>query len=143
MNAFHKPLALLGAFASGYAGKLSLWPTTIGIVAAFGVTLLPLGLGAPAPVSLAAFAIGGFVWAPYMSTSRALFQRRADPEMLPSALAANNAVIVASIPLGTMLGGPLVALLGAQRTLTACALAIITLGLAATAFRALSKRGKQ
>lgn len=133
--------SLLGAVASGYAGRLSLWPTTIAIVLGFGLTLLPIGLGAPTPVSLAAFAVGGFVWAPYMSTSRALFQRRANPETLPSALAANNAVIVASIPLGTMLGGPLVALVGAQRTLTACALAIITLGLTAAALRMLTKRG--
>jgi DHA3 family macrolide efflux protein-like MFS transporter len=123
--------SVLGAVAGGYLGRLPLWPGTIGIVVAFGLALLPLGLGAPGPVALGAFAVGGFVWAPYLTTSRTLFQRRAAPGMLPSAMAANNAVVVAALPLGTMLGGPLVAWLGARPALLASALAVVALGLVA------------
>jgi hypothetical protein len=66
---------------------------------------------------------------------RALFQRRASPEMLPSTLAADNSVIVAPLPLGTMLGGPLVAGLGTRPTLVACALTTVALGLTAAVVR--------
>lgn len=133
--------SLVGAVASGYAGRLPLWRTIIGIVVGFGITLLPLGLGAPVPVSLAAFALGGFIWAPYMALSRALIQRRAEPGRLASVLAANTALIVPAVPLGTILGGPLVTLLGARGTLLCCAIATIALGLLATAFFAWTARG--
>lgn len=133
--------SLTGAVASGYVGRLPLWRTTIGIVVGFGLTLLPIGLGAPAPVSLAAFALGGLIWAPYMPLSRALMQRRAEPSQLASVLAANTALIIPAVPLGTILGGPLVVLLGGQGTLLACAIAIVTLGLAAAGFFARTSRG--
>jgi DHA3 family macrolide efflux protein-like MFS transporter len=120
--------SVVGAVASGYAGRLPLWHATAGIVTGFGVALLPVGFGAPIPVSLAAFAVAGCIWAPYMTTSRALFQRRAARDRLASVLAANSTVIVAAVPLGTMIGGPLVSLLGAQRTLLVSALATIALG---------------
>ena len=129
--------SLIGALATGYAGKLPLWRATIGIVLAFGATMLPIGLGAPVPVSLAAFAVGGLVWAPYLSTSRALFQRRATPENLPSVLAANNALVVGAVPLGTMAGAPLVAQFGARPTMLAVAVSTMVLGVVAAAVRAL------
>ncbi|TNH29622.1 MFS transporter [Micromonospora orduensis] len=130
--------SLIGAVASGYAGRLPLWRTITGIILGFGVTLLPLGLGAPVPVSLAAFALGGFIWAPYMALSRALIQRRAEPGRLASVLAANTALIIPAVPLGTIAGGPLVTLLGARGTLLCCAIATIALGLLAVVFLALA-----
>lgn len=133
--------SLIGSVASGYAGRLRLWRTIIGIVVGFGLTLLPMGLGAPVPVSLAAFALGGFIWAPYMSLSRALIQRRSGPSQLASVLATNTALIIPAVPLGTILGGPLVVLLGAQGTLLACAMATVALGLAAVGFFGWVNRG--
>lgn len=127
--------------ASGYAGRLPLWRTVIGIVVGFGLTLLPIGLGAPVPVSLVAFGLGGFIWAPYMSLSRALIQRRTEPSQLSSVLAANSALIIPAVPLGTILGGPLVVLLGAESTLLACAIATVALGLTAAGFFAWAGRG--
>lgn len=123
--------SLVGALATGYAGNLPLWRTTIAIVIGFGATLLPIGLGAPTPVSLIFFVVGGFIWAPYMATSRALFQRRATPETLPSILAANNALIVGAVPLGTMTGGLVAGRIGAQHTMLAVALCTMALGLVA------------
>ncbi|WP_435585756.1 MFS transporter [Micromonospora marina] len=128
--------SVVGAVAGGYAGRLPLAHATVGIVVGVGVALLPVGLGAPIPVSLVAFAVAGCIWAPYMATSRALFQRRAAQDQLASALAANSAVIVAAVPLGTMLGGPLVSLLGAQHTLLASSLATIALGVTSVALLA-------
>ncbi|MFG3300415.1 MFS transporter [Micromonospora chersina] len=123
--------SLLGGLATGYLHRWPLWPTTAGIVVGFGVAMLPLGLGAPVGLSLPAFALAGLVWAPYLSTSMALFQRSTSATALPQALAANSAVLVLAVPLGTMLGGPLATGLGARRTLLVCAAATIALGLAA------------
>ncbi|MET7964085.1 MFS transporter [Micromonospora zamorensis] len=148
----HDSATLLGAYYTAFgiggltgglvAGYLRRWPlraTTIGIVVAFGVAMLPLGLGAPVGVSLPAFALAGFIWAPYMSTSMALFQRSTSTTQLPAVLAANGAILVLAVPLGTMLGGPLVGAIGPRPTLLVCATAIVALGLIAGGF-AISRR---
>ena len=123
--------ALAGAVVTGYLRRWPLWPTTVGIVIAFAVAMLPLGLGAPAAVSLPAFAAAGMIWAPYMSTSMALFQRSATPAELPQALAAYESIVVLAIPLGAVLGGPLVTELGASTTLLMCATATLAIGILA------------
>ncbi|MFC4017132.1 MFS transporter [Micromonospora sp. GCM10011542] len=119
---------VVGSVAAGYLRRWSLWPTLVGIVVGFGAALLPLGLGAPIAVSLPAFALAGLIWAPYMATSMALFQRSTSTTMLPQVLAANGAVTVLAVPLGTMLGGPLVTAVGARQTLLLCAAATVALG---------------
>ncbi|MFR9774875.1 MFS transporter [Micromonospora sp. MS34] len=123
--------ALGGGLATAHLRRWSLWPTTVGIVTGFGVAMLPLGLNAPVGVSLPAFALAGLIWAPYRSTSMALFQRRTTVALLPRVLAANGAVTVLAVPLGTMLGGPLTTALGAHRTLLLCAVATVVLGIVA------------
>ena len=133
--------SLIGAVATGYAGRLPLWWTTIGIVIGFGLTLLPMAVGAPMALSLAGFALGGFIWTPYMSVSRALLQRRVRPDQLAGVLAVNTALIIPAVPLGTIVGGPLVVLLGARGALLACAVATIALGLVAAAFFGWTNRG--
>ena len=143
----HASATLLGAYYTAFgvgglvggliAGHLRRWPlraTTIGIVVGFGITMLPLGLGAPLGVSLPAFALAGLIWAPYMSTSMALFQRSTSIAQLPAVLAANGAILVVAVPLGTMLGGPLVGAIGARPTMLLCATAIVTVGLVAGGF---------
>ncbi|MEV5632720.1 MFS transporter [Micromonospora tulbaghiae] len=123
--------SLLGGLLTGHLRGRPLRTTLAGVVALFGAALLPLGLGAPVVLSLPAFALAGLVWAPYQPTATALFQRRAGTVDLPRVLAANGAVTVLAVPLGTMLGGPATALLGARPTLLACAVAILALGLVA------------
>ncbi|MEU8185530.1 MFS transporter [Micromonospora sp. NPDC049047] len=148
----HASATLLGVFYAAFgvgglvggvaAGHLRRWPlrvTTIGIVVGFGIAMLPLGLGAPLGVSLPAFALAGLIWAPYTSTSMALFQRSTSTTQLPAVLAANGAILVLAVPLGTMLGGPLVGALGPRPTLLLCAVAIVALGLVAGGF-AISRR---
>src|SRR5262245_57825121 len=93
--------------------------------------MLPFGLGASAVVSLAGFALTGLIWSPHMSTSMALFQGSTPVAKLPEVLAANGAIIVMAVPLGTMLGGPVVTALGPRTTLLLCATTTIAVGLAA------------
>lgn len=133
--------AVLGSVLTGYLNRLPVRPVTTGIVVAFGAFMLPTGLGAPTAVAVAGFAAAGLLWPPYAALSTALFQRSAPPELLPQTLAASNAVRVLAVPLGTALGGPLVAGLGARETLLASAASIAVLGLAAAgAARAGRKR---
>ena len=61
----------------------------------------------------------------------ALFQRNVPGAALPQVLAAYSAIIVISVPLGTVLGGPLVAVLGARDALLACAVSIQVWGILA------------
>ncbi|MFD9370909.1 MFS transporter [Streptomyces sp. NPDC060020] len=123
--------AVLGSVLAGHLGRLPMWPVMTGIVVAFGVFLLPVGLGAPTAVGIAGFAAAGLLWPPYASLSTALFQRSAPRDLLPQTLAASSAVHVLAVPLGTALGGPLVAGLGARETLLVSAASIVLLGLAA------------
>jgi DHA3 family macrolide efflux protein-like MFS transporter len=134
--------AVIGGLAAGYLRRWSLWPTVIGIVLGFGTAMLPLGLAAPTGIALTSFAIAGLTWGPYMSTTLALFQRTTTAALLPQVLAANAAVTVLSTPLGTMLGGPLVAALGARQTLLLSATTTLTLGLIAAATTTLHRRRK-
>lgn len=127
--------ALLGGLVTGYLTRWSLWPTTICIVLGFGTALLPLGLGAPTVLAVASFALAGAIWAPYMATSMALFQRTTPAADLPQVLAANSSVLVLAVPLGTMLGGPLVSGLGARETLLGCAAGTIALGVLTAGLR--------
>jgi predicted MFS family arabinose efflux permease len=120
--------AAAGGLATGYLRRWPLRPTTIGIVLTFGAAMLPLGLGAPTGISLTCFALAGMIWAPYMPTSIALFQRSTTTAKLPQVLAANGSITVLSVPLGTILGGPLVTAIGARGTLLVCAIATLTLG---------------
>ncbi|MFE9957576.1 MFS transporter [Micromonospora sp. NPDC005299] len=132
--------SLLGGLATGYVRRWPLWPTTIGIVVGFGVAMLPLGLDVPVGLSLPAFALAGLLWAPYTSTSMALFQRSTTTARLPQALAAYSAVIVLAVPLGTMLGGPLTTGMGARHTLLLCAAATVVLGVVAAGLAGLRSR---
>lgn len=134
--------AVLGSVLAGYLSRLPMWPTTTGIVVAFGVFLLPTGLGAPTTVAVLGFAAAGLLWPPYAALSTALLQRSAPRHLLPQTLAASSAVHVLSVPLGTVLGGPLVAGLGARETLLVSAVSIAVLGLAAAgAARVAQRRG--
>ncbi|MFJ9936537.1 hypothetical protein ACIRSJ_25870 [Streptomyces virginiae] len=114
-----------------------MWPTTAGIVIGFGALLLPLGLGAPTAVSVVCFGAAGLLRPPYSSLSTALFQRSAPGAVLPQALAASSAVRVLAVPLGTALGGPLVAGLGAVGALRLSGAGIALVGVVAAALAAL------
>jgi len=132
--------ALAGALASGYLRRWSLWPTTIGVVLGFGVAMLPLGLGAPTAVTLVCFALAGLIWAPFTPTSMALFQRSTTAANRTEVLTANAAVAAVSVPVGTVLGGPLVVAVGARETLLFSACGTLALGVAAAGIAVVARR---
>jgi predicted MFS family arabinose efflux permease len=104
---------------------------TLLIVAGWGACLLPFAF-APIPVTLAAFAIGGLIYGPFIPLTYALFQSSTTAVNLPFVLAARSAVVMVSTPLGTAIGGPLVGSVGASGTLAVSGLATLLLAAAAS-----------
>lgn len=96
------------------------------IVAGWGACLVPFAF-APVGVTVACFALGGLVYGPFVPLTYALFQSITTTANLPSVLAARSAALIVSTPLGTAIGGPLVAGLGAGWTLTASGAATVVL----------------
>jgi DHA3 family macrolide efflux protein-like MFS transporter len=123
--------AVLGGLVTPLLGGLPRWWVTAGAVLIAGLCLLPLGVGAPTPVSIGGFALMGASWGPYQATSMALYQRISRPGQLPQVLASASAVALLTGPAGVAVGGLLVAGWGARTTLLTCA--IVLIGVALTA----------
>ena len=123
--------ALAASLITGTIRGRNMRRITLLIVAGWGACLLPFAF-APIPVTLIAFAIGGLIYGPFIPLTYALFQSSTTPANLPSVLAARSAVVMASTPLGTAIGGPLVGSFGASGTLAASGLATVLLAAVAT-----------
>jgi predicted MFS family arabinose efflux permease len=106
--------------------------TTLLIVAGWGACLLPFAF-APSVLTVLCFAVGGVIYGPFIPLTYALFQSITTSANLPSVLAARSAALAVSTPLGTAIGGPVVAAIGAGRTLTASGAATVLLAAVATA----------
>ncbi|WP_405435395.1 MFS transporter [Streptomyces avidinii] len=132
--------AVLGGLAAGALRRFPLWPVTLGIVAGWGLALVPFGLGASAPVTLACFTLGGLIYGPFTALSYTLFQERTPAAWLTTVLAARSAALLTAGPVGTALGGPLIALLGPRQVLAASGIATIVLAVAGAAVRAWGQR---
>ena len=115
---------LTGALRTGNMRRIAVL-----IVAGWGVCLLPFA-GAPIPVTLVFFGIGGVIYAPFVPLTYAMFQAATTTENLPAGLAARSAVAMVSTPLGTALGGPIVAALGGSGTLFLSGVATVVLAAA-------------
>lgn len=90
--------AVLGSLAVGALRQLPLWPVTVTIVIAWGLTLLPFGLDAPTPLTVACFTLGGVIYGPFVALSMTLLQAKSPPQHLSVMLAANNAVLLTASP---------------------------------------------
>lgn len=131
---------LTGALRAGNLRRVALL-----IVAGWGACLLPF-LGAPIPVTLVFFGLGGVVYGPFVPLTLSLYQAATTEPNLPSLLAARSAVMLVSTPLGTALGGPIVGALGGAGTLVVSGVATMLLaGAAALAWHesAPEHRGRQ
>ena len=120
--------AVFGGLAVGALRQLPLWPVTVGIVAGWGLALMPFGLDVPVAVTLACFTLGGAIYGPFGALSVTLMQAKSPPRHLAAMLAARSAVLLTASPLGTALGGPLTTALGPRATLGGSGLATVALG---------------
>jgi predicted MFS family arabinose efflux permease len=134
--------AVLGGLAVGALRRLPLWPVTVGIVLAWGFSLLPFGFDAPTAVTVACFTLGGAIYGPFVALSVTLMQAKSPPRHLSAMLAARSAALLTASPLGAALGGPLTAALGPQWTLGGSGLATVALGVIACAILVV-RRGRR
>jgi len=102
---------------------------------------IPLGLVTPLWLALAAFFAGAVIWGPWMSLSMGVLQDASPPAALAQVIAARSSLLILAAPLGTALGGPIVAVLGARGTLLVSALATVALALITAAILAARRRG--
>jgi MFS family permease len=119
---------LTGALRAGNMRRVALL-----IVAGWGICLLPFA-GAPIPITLVFFGLGGVIYGPFVPLTYALFQSATTTENLPAVLAARGAVVMLSTPFGTALGGPIVGALGGAATLAASGVATVILAVAGSVF---------
>jgi MFS family permease len=122
--------AVIGELSAPFLRRWPVWPTMTGIVIGWGLAIVPLGLPTPLWSGLAAFFAGAVIWGPWMSLSMAVLQDASPPGALAQLIAARSSLLILAAPLGTALGGPIVAALGARGTLLASGLATVALGLA-------------
>ena len=135
--------AVIGELAAPYLRRWRVWPTMTGIVLGWGLALVPLGLVTPLWAALAAFFAGAVIWGPWMSLSMGVLQDASPPAALAQVIAARSSLLIIAAPLGTALGGPLVAALGARGTLLGSALGTVALGLITAAILAERRRRSQ
>ena len=131
--------AVIGELSAPFLRRWRVWPIMTGIVLGWGLALVPLGLVTPLWVALAAFFAGAVIWGPWMSLSMAVLQDASPPAALAQVIAARSSLLIIAAPVGTALGGPIVAALGARGTLLASALATVALGVVTAAFLAASR----
>jgi MFS family permease len=120
--------AIAGELAAPFLRRFPVWPVMILIVLGWGAALLPLGLSVPEWVALVAFCAGAVIWGPWTSLSMAVFQDASPLESLAQVLAARSSLLIVASPLGTALGGPLVAGLGARGTMLVSSLGTVAVG---------------
>lgn len=123
--------ALIATLVTGALRARNMRRMTLLIVAGWGACLLPFAF-APIPITVVSFALGGLIYGPFIPLTYALFQSATPATSLPSVLAARSSVVIVSTPLGTAIGGPLVASLGATGTLAVSGIATIALAVVAS-----------
>jgi MFS family permease len=122
--------ATAGALGAGLLSRFPPATVVVAIIVGWGAALLPLGLTDVIWHGMLGLAVGGLIYGPYTAISTALFQRGTPPEVLSRVLAARSALTIPATALGTLLGGPLVSVLGARLTLVLSALLTVALGIA-------------
>jgi hypothetical protein len=132
--------AVIGELSAPFLRRWPVWPTMTGIVIGWGLAIVPLGLPTPLWAGLAAFFAGAVIWGPWMSLSMAVLQDASPPGALAQVIAARSSLLILASPVGTALGGPIVAALGARGTLLTSGLATVALGLATAAALARARR---
>lgn len=131
--------AALGAFAASWIERLGVWRVVVLSVLGWGACLVPMGLVASIPVGFGALAAGGLCYGPFLPFKRAIIQRGAPSSSLTAVGAASAMFTVPAAPLGTALGGPLVAAIGAGATLTASGLVTVAVAVIAVLVLALRR----
>lgn len=117
--------ATLGALGASAVERFGLWKVAISSMVGWGMCLVPFGVVDSTVMGFGALALGGLVYGPFLPLKRAVIQRASPPGQLAVLAAASAMLTVPAAPLGTALGGPLVAALGPAATLLTSGVATV------------------
>lgn len=118
--------AVTGGFAFGIIRRAPLFTIALVIIAGWGATLAVIPF-VNVPFGIAAFTLGGLIWAPYPTLITTFLQQQASGRALTTLSAAWTSATMLATPLGTAVGGPLVAGTGAAHALFVSALATLAI----------------
>jgi predicted MFS family arabinose efflux permease len=118
--------ALTGSLAFGTIRRAPLFRVALVIIVAWGATLAVIPI-VNVTLGIAAFTLAGLIWAPYPILISTFLQRQASGRALTTLSAAWTSTTMLATPLGTAIGGPLVAGVGASQTLVVSALATLAI----------------
>lgn len=122
--------ALVGALLTGFIAARARPGLTQPLIAIlWGGFLCPLLITHSLPLALLCLALGGCSWAPYMPIETALLQRLIPPAMRGQVFGARLAITTAAAPLGTLLGGLLLAYLSPALVIGLSGVACILAGI--------------
>ena len=96
------------------------------IIVGWGATLAVIPF-VNVPFGIAAFTLGGLIWAPYPTLITTFLQQQASGRALTTLSATWTSATMLATPLGTAVGGPLVAGTGAAHALFVSALATLAI----------------
>jgi predicted MFS family arabinose efflux permease len=97
--------ALLGLASVPVVRRLPPGLALAGNAVAWGAALLPLLAVTSIAPAMLALAVGGLIWAPYVTIEATLLQRLVPPSLLGRAFGIRRAVAAAAAPLGAAAGG--------------------------------------
>ena len=118
--------ALTGSLAFGIIRRGPLLTIALAIIVGWGATLAVIPF-VDAPFGIAAFTLGGLIWAPYPILITTFLQQQASGRALTTLSAAWTSATMLATPLGTAVGGPIVAGTGAANALLVSALATLAI----------------
>lgn len=124
--------ATAGALGASGVQRFGVWKVATAAMAGWGACLVPFGLVHSTAVGFIALAVGGLVYGPFLPLKTTIIQRHSPPGSLTALAAASGLLTVPASPIGTAIGGPLVAILGPGSTLLASGLATIAAAALAT-----------
>lgn len=133
--------ALLGSlFFSTVTWKVPLGATLAGIIAAWGITTLPLALFSRLEVAMVAMALAGFSYSPYNILYRSYLQKQVPNDLLGRVMTGIRTITGTGMPAGAAVSGLLIPFLGVQGLFGAGALVcLLAAGAAFVALRQLDK----
>lgn len=131
--------AALGAIGASRIERFGVWRVVLLSTLGWGVCLIPLGLLPSIAIGLGALAMGGLCYGPFVPFKRAIIQRDTPGPSLTAVAAASAMFTMPAAPLGTALGGPIVAAIGARATLTWSGLVTVAIAILAALLLALSR----
>jgi predicted MFS family arabinose efflux permease len=120
--------AVAGSLLAGLLSRLPQRYVLVGNITGWALALGAFTASSQVPTALAAFTLGGVLWAPFIPVVYTLVQGEVAPDEQQPVLTIWTAIVVAAAPLGLTLGGPLVTALGAAGTLWISAASTLALG---------------